>query len=159
MTKTRILKSTPYKNTTLSSKVIHALAIGKGITWLDKVRIPYIDEKDIGNPNRGKGYPMLDPKKGWNQNSIINTVTIGERGRFPANLLCSDDILNDGRIYKVGEFKPTYKYIFGGNSFHVTKTVNTSYAPASQGSYSRYFDLDKWWSTLLERIKHENSDL
>jgi len=80
------------KPLTEGSYVKQALKNRHGVTWLDDARIPYIDKQDIGNPDRGKGYPMLDPKKGWNQNKIINKVTIGEKGRFPANLICSSGI-------------------------------------------------------------------
>ncbi len=126
--------------------VDQALKNGKGITWLDEGRIPYIDEQDIGDPDRGKGYPMLDPKKGWNQNKIINEITIGEKGRFPANLSVSDDVLNDGRIIKGGGQHSGQKLtIFGNDAGGIPP-----HPKLDSGSFSRYFDLDKWWA---ERIK------
>lgn len=65
-----------------------ALKNGKGVTWFDDCRIP----AEKGDEPHG-GH---------------------DSGRFPANLLVSDDVLNDGKTNKSG------------------------------GSFSRYFDLDKW---------------
>ena len=66
-----------------------------------------------------------------------------QRGRFPANLLVSDDVLNDGRDrHKAGKKIETSMgkpdTIFG----NVNKHLRDSYGDS--GSFSRYFDLDKW---------------
>ena len=68
-------------------------------------------------------------------------------GRFPANLLVSDDVLNDGKKWegKVG-FSAVASSIYGNQ---MDKTTFSS-GKSEYGSFSRYFDLDKWWS---ERIK------
>ncbi len=68
-----------------------ALTNGKGITWLDNCRISYGDSK---SPWKYK-YKIK-----WNQGIIREAH---EKGRFPANLIVSDDILDDGRKHQ-GEY-------------------------------------------------------
>ena len=145
MSKTRVLKSNPYKNTTLSSKVIHALASGKGITWLDGVRIPYKsdqdrDSMDIRHYQQEDCFQNKEPKK-----SKFQVKPPNKRGRFPANLLVSNDILNDGIERKTGwtDEDDKVKSIFSSIKIEQTKHYNDS------GSYSRYFDLDKWWEGVV----------
>jgi len=110
------------------SYVDQALSNQKGVTWLDSARIPYQSEDQ---PVSRHGGIRLDPADGWNQNQMIRDFDPNQKGRFPANLLCSDDVLNDGRI---------------------TKSPN-SYTRKSEGrsagSFSRYFDLDKWFETTF----------
>ena len=68
----------------------------KGITWFDDCRIPFVDEGDM---------IKIDMSKGKIHNSGgmtggIHRVDAGSPlGRYPANLLCSDDMLNDGSRY------------------------------------------------------------
>jgi site-specific DNA-methyltransferase (adenine-specific) len=85
-----------------------ALANGKGITWLDDCRIPYGDETlSIGNRHkqgRAEGYGFKQawkqtggmvwtPEKDWNQDIERQAH---EKGRFPANIVISDDVLDGG---------------------------------------------------------------
>lgn len=73
-------------------------------------------------------------------------------GRFPANLLVSDDVLNDGRNHVgfVGQNRSATK-LYTGNSL---RNSSTQYRPGfypgyeKNGSYSRFFDLDAWSATL-----------
>ncbi len=71
------------------------------------------------------------------------------QGRFPANILVSDDMLNDGVITKS----------LGGNSTNIGGFV-TTYSDETKrgmksgfgdkGTNSRYYDIDKWFNNLLE---------
>lgn len=69
----------------------------KGISWFDDCRIPFVDDGLKEHIEKyGNGY-------GGNGNSIFNlhnkTKIYGDtKGRFPANLLVSDDMLNDGSV-------------------------------------------------------------
>ena len=131
--------------------VDQALKSGKGITWLDKGRIPYKTNKDKhialiknqGNAlkNRGKlygGYNDLDPN--WQKD-----------GRFPANILVSDDVLNDGKNSK-GSHNQIFitekisKFGCSGSQIGFNNGYNDS------GSFSRYFDLDKWWEEEIKQL-------
>ena len=102
-----------------------ALSNGKGVTWLDDCRIPCKDEN-------GK----------W----------IGD-GRFTANLLVSDDVLDDGKNHKSGKMTPTKHKRTGtghdGYQGNVYGKWNQKDLPLNEtygdeGSYSRFFDLDAW---------------
>jgi site-specific DNA-methyltransferase (adenine-specific) len=65
-----------------------ALSNGKGITWLDDCRIPYKDEK-IWSADSGEQW---SPEREWNSDC---SRAGDQKGRFPANLLVSDDVLDD----------------------------------------------------------------
>jgi site-specific DNA-methyltransferase (adenine-specific) len=93
-----------------------AMKNGKGITWLAAGQIPTASDVESKN------------------------------GRFPANLLVSDDALNDGRTRKSGGVpdSPRSNTMWNGYSPERQKR------PGDSGSYSRYFSLDAWWE---ERIK------
>jgi site-specific DNA-methyltransferase (adenine-specific) len=119
--------------------VDQALKNRHGITWLDEGRIPYESENDketakpFGEITGGiQKFATGEQKQGLNLQANLS-------GRFPANLLVSDDVLNDGRITKSGymEGKHIAPNSYGG--FH-TPTETTTYPDS--GSFSRYFDLD-----------------
>lgn len=75
------------------------------------------------------------------------------QGRFPANLLVSDDVLNDGKTYKStgGERDLTESVypnsVYGYNS---DRRYKSGFHPKDEGSYSRYFDLDKWYNEMTK---------
>ena len=141
------------KNLSEKSYVDQALSNGKGVTWLDSCRIPFTDDKDIGDPKRFiSDTPFLDPSKGWNDNSMTRNEWNVNQGRFPANLLVSDDILNDGTISKSPSSymrnADGYNQItYGKNMGESSGKLSLNYGDS--GSYSRYFDLDKWFDTTF----------
>lgn len=125
-----------------------ALSNGKGVTWLDNGRIPFsMDNKPSPmTPSTNSPHPNDHVAKGDN--------TLGSyrkerdewdsdlRGRFPANILVSDDALNNGET------------IDGGN-FHQGSTRQAHETPDSygdSGSLSRYFDLDAWWENNTKEL-------
>ncbi len=102
--------------------VEQALSNQKGVTWLDDCRIPY---KETDSPSM--------------------------KGRFPANLLVSDDVLNDGKISSSNsggmrkasnEFGQTSGWNDHENKDTIRQEIHDS------GSFSRYFDLDAWAKTF-----------
>jgi len=124
--------------------VDQALKNGKGITWLDNCRVPYESEKAAdatlraNTPNAGSAFGGglyapdgevrdYDPSK----------------GRFPANLLVSDDVLNDGRDRHKSGNKASSFVTSSVNYLADKKEYKNTYANDS-GSFSRYFDLDSW---------------
>lgn len=70
----------------------------KGISWFDDCRIPFVDDKLKNHIAKyGNGYGG-DGKSIFNTNK--NTKIYGNlQGRFPSNLLVSDDMLNDTSRY------------------------------------------------------------
>ena len=115
---------------------------GRGVTWLDDCRIPTNDDL------MGGAYQEKEGKTGAGEAyeggfRYINNYR-QPTGRFPANLLVSDDVLNDGKNYissgGITENVPESASVYG--VYGITKTLK----PADSGSYSRYFDLDTWWA-------------
>lgn len=123
--------------------VDQALKNGKGVTWLDDCRVPtnrdnerqFDKEAASGKTGSNKAaFAMGDnqPRSdGWL-----------DAGRFPANLLVSDDVLNDGQdrpaagnTKHVGNEAAIFGNANGTNLRNLYGTVD---------SYSRYFDLDAW---------------
>lgn len=120
--------------------VDQALKNGKGISWLDDGRIPSTDISGWESTPRQKAV-------GGMLNYIDDHLSPFEpntQGRFPANLLVSDDVLNDGVEYKGGSNQSQATGIFGNRMRERQQVKRTS----DSGSYSRYFDLDKWAQTL-----------
>lgn len=76
-----------------------AIKNGKGITWLDKCRMPYPANEKISNewPGYSGGYEIKNANKDYKSGADTH-------GRFPANLLVSDDVLNGGESSKSGSF-------------------------------------------------------
>ncbi len=124
-----------------------AMDNGKGITWLDDCRIPFTNDSDLKSATYG-GYEgnHIDHTEGKFGMKGSKNIQANQKGRFPANLLVSDDALNDGNITKSnGHFNSKVKmkghtlYEGGYNDFtQQDRKLNDS------GSFSRYFDLDAW---------------
>lgn len=129
-----------------------AMMNGKGITWLDDCRIP----KSEGDRTE---YGVDGDEKSSTGNE--NTVAYGkykriaynpsEEGRFPANLLVSDDVLNNGIESKSNRCdKPSD---CGGKTWG--GTIQTNRGPRGyndSGSYSRFFDIDVWFLKKLQEL-------
>lgn len=133
------------------SFVDQALQNQKGITWLDDCRIPFQNENE-----KWLAKTSCDIRGGNLVNSGSNRITLdtpsqsNDKGRFPANLCVSDDSLNDGKIRKSGKFENHHVLdskktdnIYGDYQRDVSAEIDKTYGDS--GSYSRYFDLDKWY--------------
>jgi hypothetical protein len=127
----------------------------KGISWIDDCRIPF--EEGDGLLEHQVKYG-IDSDYGKDSNTkfgqIKNSVICGSsQGRFPANILVSDDMLNDGVISKSTIFDGTLMDMTGGNfgntnNKQTDKRIVGGYA--DKGTNSRYYDIDKWFDKLLE---------
>jgi len=125
--------------------VDQALKNGKGITWLDDCRMPYESEGD--NKRQGNTEESHTNTYGWTNGGIYKSAERNNQGRFPANLIVSDDVLNDGRItttsknpnrFKGARILPPEK---GWNNNNII--ANNEVVSGDSGSFSRYFDLRK----------------
>lgn len=128
--------------------VDQALANGHGVTWLEDGRIP-TEEATWERPTMG------DIRGGqWGQSSVRvpSSMQGSVAGRFPANLLCSDDVLDDGQDHKSSHG--------GGQSTDKTESsfgIGVGGHKSTQqyhdaGGFSRYFDLDAWWAERLKEL-------
>ena len=106
---------------------------GHGVSWLTDCKIPWaIGDAEVC------------------ENGDDNT------GRFPANVLCCDDALNDGRINK-GTNETMARTAGAGalgqnagwNDHENKPTVHVTCNDT--GSYSRFFDLDAWFRSKLPK--------
>jgi len=119
------------------SYIDQALKNGKGITNLDDCRIPY--EKKYKPQTRGNLNSTSEERNyGYKDNVEIGS----EKGRFPANLLVSDDILNDGKERTSNKSKDDKSASGGIWQKSTGKPAGQTYNDS--GSFSRYFDLDAW---------------
>lgn len=128
--------------------VDQAMKNKKGITWLDDCRVPY--ENQYKPQPRGNLNTTSEGKYGYK-----DCVDIGsEDGRFPANLLVSDDVLNDGQKQTQGHWaksKVTGYGDFGGGTaeYHGVGEKGTV------SSFSRYFSLDAWYEKNIKKLPKE----
>jgi site-specific DNA-methyltransferase (adenine-specific) len=139
-----------------------ALINEHGCSWLDDCRIPHDGESLGGGSEKSDSFKG---KNGWDRpwrhdkskekaycKRIKENVKISEaKGRFPANLVCEDDILNNGRLTKstggtgVRTGTATFKGTEGRKHFHYD----------DEGSFSRYFSLDAWFSNRIKLLPKE----
>ena len=137
--------------------VDQALNNGKGVTWLNDVRIPTDESLDGGayakNPTPREGKDM------WTSNRKGDTKCFERggagdyqqpEGRFPANLIVQDDMLNDGLTRPKGKHTDSGSASGGIWSESTGKPAGRTYG--DEGSYSRFFDLDRWWESRVTEL-------
>ncbi|GAI14109.1 unnamed protein product, partial [marine sediment metagenome] len=128
--------------------VDQALKNRKGITWLDSVKIPYESEgdKSQATPQGRCTGQVYDSMLGRERKDFDRPE---QKGRFPANLLVSDDVLNI-ESKSVGHYSYQLKkapYEGGWKSLEDKGNLRES-----NHSFSRYFDLDSWWAEKLKQL-------
>lgn len=126
----------------------------KGITWFDDCRIPFEDTPNAAtNPKyRLEGNYKMPEKGKISEGSITQFRSslneINTNGRFPPNLLVSDDMLNDGTVSKTntnGQIRSEKR-----NWVYTGKNKNNKMSDIKdKGSNSRYYDIDLWFNNLL----------
>ena len=128
----------------------------KGISWFDDCRIPFVDEGDKGvfnknseGINRQKNSNVMETY--MNNSYILGNHNIDDnrqQGRFPANLLVCDDMLNDGNIssQSSGLRKNTgIQSDFWESDWNKIPIMTQG----DKGSSSRYYDIDKWFDKII----------
>jgi len=125
--------------------VEQALKNGKGVTWMDGCRIPYKSERDAEGARWGSGkdHYFAQGTSGFKQLPDDHLASDADSGRFPANLLVSDDVLNDGQVFGGGTEREGFP---GGTTFGGSERNKADWGRwyGDIGSFSRYFDLDAW---------------
>jgi len=127
---------------------------GRSVTWLDECRIPFVSEDD-----KEKVMCVVDNEQGYIHHAGgitggIKRMDCGDnRGRFPANLLVSSDVLNDGVISHTGDIKP-HKQLRQPMSLFAPDEITSSFNGDS-GSFSRYFSLDAWWQQHVKDLPRD----
>ena len=125
----------------------------KGISWIDDCRIPTsLDDIEISKNKRNKSSLGTIQNK-WETESLkaIESTFDLTKGRFPANLLVCDDMLNDGVVSK----SSVYDNNKGDtNGFHATSRDIIGKRKDvggfnDKGTNSRYYDIDKWFDKII----------
>ena len=138
-----------------------------GGTWLDGVKIPYHSDKDkeiansLGNSFSGKSF-----NTGCYHFNVGNSFVRNEynadttKGRFPANIIVSDNALDIGmnKISKLvdgSRLPPTGKNSIYGNYNRLDNIRGYD----DSGDLSRYFDLDFWFENKLKELPEEQQKI
>lgn len=141
------------KPITEKTTIEQAIKNGKGITWLDDCRIPY--EKDC---RLLKGGSYSGNRTGSNAESFYQTgnekIEYDESaipdGRFAANLIVQDDVLNDGVKRSKGKHTDSGSASGGIWQESTGKPAGRTYG--DEGSFSRFYDLDSWWKSQIHKL-------
>jgi len=120
----------------------------KGISWIDDCRIPFVDEGDI--TNAGKRTCNIFEKEYQSGGNGSPDYITDTRGRFPANLLVSDDMLNDGVITSKSNRKYKADTNIKNNSMFGMGDTKDKIQMGDKGTNSRYYDIDKWFDKIIE---------
>ncbi len=76
-----------------------------------------------------------------------DTADASPKGRFPANLLVSDNIIDDGKIRKASDTKRNRNTVgMMGMPNDETPEYNDT------GGFSRYYSLDAWWNKNIKSL-------
>ncbi|MDE2439200.1 MAG: site-specific DNA-methyltransferase [Patescibacteria group bacterium] len=144
--------------------VDQALKNSKGITWLDDGRIPFESTADPASN------PLYRAQNGYKNMTYpdVNSASyhvkyeemqrnVNPEGRFPANLLVSDDALNDGKITisSGGSGDATWKSPLGQSGIYgeyENRLGSGLGGYGDSGSFSCYFSLDTWWTERIKKL-------
>lgn len=141
-----ILCRKPLEEKTIASNV---LKYGTGGINIDDCRIPYADSND--KPIGGFGGMAIGIGQPLETQEYSGSNECNKQGRFPANLIVSDNVLDNGKeIKSVGGVYKKNKSdkesdIFNqlGDASYLQKN-NICTAIGDKGQYSRYFSLERW---------------
>lgn len=128
--------------------VEQALNNGKGVTWLDGCRVPYKEKLKNTTRHNSKTNEIYGGGKGLPQ----CTLELNTQGRFPANILVSDDVLNDGRVSKSAASGYNYEESNNDNPTRIATNIKSGVHFSDSGSFSRYFSLDAWWDKQVKEL-------
>ena len=128
-----------------------ALANGKGVSWFDDCRIPSDSNEHHRNTvekaETGDDMVFKEGSSGFHKKF---EPTNSDKGRYPANLLVSDNAVDIGVTTKSTSSvrknkKRNEDNVYGGGKGipQIDLVSNIS----DSGDFSRYFDIDKWWES------------
>jgi len=119
----------------------NVLKHGTGALDIDGCRIPTGDVNKVPQAKGGTG-DIYGFKNGEGRSGEY--YESHTQGRFPANIICSDDALNDGVMTKSTNNVRKNKVPTGEKGIYNKYEAQDSYGHADSGSKSRYFDIDVW---------------
>jgi site-specific DNA-methyltransferase (adenine-specific) len=138
--------------------VEQALKNGHGGTWLGRCRIPYESNDDIikKNPHTlSKGSDAYDSNCYGKYNATNEPIDYTKQdGRFPANLLVSDNVLDNGVPTSQGHWSKSKTTGFGEFGNGKSEYFGVGNKSKVEG-FSRYFSLDAWWDKAIKELPEE----
>ena len=120
-----------------------------------------IDKLSFGQVQNAKRKPYKTTKRKPREEGSVfkesgfksednDTAEASPMGRFPANLLVSDNVLEDGKIRTAkphgGDGKPLDTRGMGWGFKRMASTISDS------GGFSRYYSLDAWWNKNIKSL-------
>jgi len=93
-------------------------------------------------------------KTGFKSENDTNS-TPSPLGRFAANLLVSDDVLDDGTITKSSGGRSGNLKGIGSNGIYGKyegEVRNENPGKGDKGGFSRYYSLDAWWNSRMDKL-------
>ena len=133
-----------------------------GGTWLDDARIPYKQTDDIiaKNPHTtSKGSDAYNTVIYGKYNPVQQPIDYTkEVGRFPANIIVSDNALDIGINKKSTKVDSIGGFGAGINTFGAG-LVDYERGYEDSGDLSRYFDLDFWFENKLKELPEEQQKI
>ena len=131
---------------------------GKGVTWFDDCRIPFEEGETQDYRKTTNRKPREDGtvfKTSGFKSENNDTAEASPMGRFPANLLVSDNVLDDGKITKStggrsGNKKGIGTYGIYGKFESDVRNEDPGFGDS--GGYSRYFSLDSWFEKNIKQL-------
>ena len=137
------------------SYIDQAMKNGKGVTWLDDCRVPYQSEKDLKSATFGTQTDIKNNNFNNNRPSdghvFAKDVEGNPDGRFPANLIVQDDVLNDGKNRKTTWISDKHQNNRDGDFLGSMKHPGNQ-VYNDEGSFSRFYDLDAWWKSQIHKL-------
>jgi len=158
----------------------------KGITWLDDCRIPFEGMRDtkqynkdnvgaqenfdIGAEGLSRGNQPVrktTKRKPREENTVFktsgfkseenDTAEASPLGRFAANLLVSDKVLDTGKKTKStgGRAYQNTNEMFSGGWAYDEEGTGENPGKGDEGDFSRYYSLDEWWKSRLLKLAPE----
>ena len=99
-------------------------------------------------------------KKSGFKSENNDTAEASPAGRFPANLIVSDDSLNDNIKHSSGKIQPHHNINHQNEVYGKYKGVEAEkqITYGDNGSFSRYYDLDAWYSQFIITPKASKSE-
>lgn len=133
-----------------------------GGTWLDEARIPYKSHEDYEKATFGNNSGLIKKDKNdygdFSMFPYEEKIKANPEGRFPANIIVSDNALDIGIKKKSAKVDSIGGFGAGVNTFGAG-LVNYERGYDDSGDLSRYFDLDFWFENKLKELPEEQQKI
>ena len=141
----------------------------KGFAERSSVKEGEVYSDAYGNPSQQWGFkkPKKTKRKPREEDTVFktsgfksennDTAEASPLGRFAANLLISDNVLDTGKKTKSsgGRSYQNTNDMYSGGWAHDDEGTNENPGKGDVGDFSRYYSLDEWWKSRLAKLPEE----